>query len=257
MKPPTKQDPLTSPLFYCRTLGDSPSSVWLTNEEANHAIKSRRLRIGHGVYLTDGNGRLAEGSIAEIIARPVQVLITVDQIQSLPPPDITLTLASALPKGERQGTMLDMATQLGMSAFIPLNCAFSAVRFQDKMIDRWNRIILSACKQCRQVYLPEIRAARDLRSLIKNLGAQSLVIYGHQSGASIHGVVSKITGSTKEIVVVIGPEGGFDRFELELLAEHDQSIAVSLGSHVLRTETAGVALLGATTGILPTALSEQ
>ena len=252
-----KQKHRKPPLFICESLLEGQPTASISGEDASHALKSRRLRIGDQVQLTNGNGLLGEGTIDDIVARPTEVLVRLARFEASTPAKISLTLASALPKGERLGTMLDMATQLGMNCFIPLDCAYSSVKFQEKMIHRWQRVIRSACKQCRQLYVPTIRSGSDVQSLLQSLGTNTLALYGHHLGAPVRDAAERITATTAEIMIVVGPEGGFNAAEFGLLAQHPQVFGISVSAQILRTETAGVALLGATTGILQPLVHSQ
>ena len=138
--------------------------------------------------------------------------------------------------------MLSMATQLGMNSFIPLLCDYSVTRYDEKMHDRWQRIILSASKQCRQCYFPEIQSGRGLSEIIFQQGEDTVLIVGDHQGQSAIPLFSRIEPNTKQVVFLIGPEGGFSDEELALM-ESQNVLKLRLSSQILRTEAAAVSML--------------
>jgi 16S rRNA (uracil1498-N3)-methyltransferase len=145
-------------------------------------------------------------------------------------------LAAAMPKGERQRTLLDMGTQLGMASFTPLLCARSIVKPSAKARGRWQRICLQACKQSRQPYLPEIHAPKTPEEFVDHMRlyhAESLV--AHTTAKPI----TAVDVSADEVALLVGPEGGFTAQEITTLHSLGAR-SVSLGTHALRVETAAI-----------------
>ena len=237
------------PLFYHADLAHSTAQTYITGSEAVHISRARRLGNGDEVHLTDGVGNLARGQIAQIDERPLRVQVSIQHRQYIAPPPVEIVLAAALPKGEHQSVMLDMATQLGMNRFIPLHCERSVVRLQPRMHERWLRIIHSASKQCRQCNFPTIDAATDLAELLERGDDDSdrLVLVGAHDGIGISQLNHQ--QSLSQVLLLIGPEGGFSPSELTRLARR-AAFNIALGAQILRTETAAVALLAATNQML-------
>jgi len=238
----------SAPLFYQTEWSPSATSseletLTLTGDEARHAINARRLREGDAVEISNGRGAHGTGIVESAISRPPQLTLSIEKTTIESQTGIELVLASALPKGERQSTLLDMATQLGMQRFIPLDCDFSAVRFQSKMITRWQRILLSGCKQSRRTYLPKIDLQTSIAQLLTTIDEFSLVLYGARQGETLSDAVNNAIQIGRRVVVVIGPEAGFSETEIKLLQDHPKAFAMTAGPHILRTETAAIALL--------------
>ncbi len=233
---------IDSPLFFCEALTADNPVLMLTGEEATHVVNARRLGEGDRIYLTNGSGVLGVGTISTMTRHPISLRVSLTQCQTVPAPETELTLASALPKGDRTRTLLDMSTQLDMQVFQPLDCARSTVRDQPKKHERWRRIIISAAKQCRQVHFPRIEGPRSVRELLSTGPRETLVIYGDPSGDSLYQVTQGILHPPARLMILIGPEGGFDPEEIRLLKTHG-AVAVNGGRLILRTETAAVTLL--------------
>ena len=225
--------------FYTTEALNSDQRIYLSEQESLHAIKSRRLSVGQGIQLINGQGQLAQAEIAEVNKK--QVAVNVGSIKTVPQPACSLTIATAIPKGDRQKVMLDMMTQLGVSKIVPLECEYSVTRFSHNMFEKWQRVCIEACKQSQQAWLPEIALPQSL---------QSFVIHELESEAKVKKILfADLSGSTateidvtsvSEIVILIGPEGGFSATEINFLRSQKLD-AITLGSAILRTETACVA----------------
>ncbi|MBT5345007.1 MAG: hypothetical protein HOL03_08990, partial [Acidiferrobacteraceae bacterium] len=108
--------------FYLPGLTGCETQALLSEPQASHAVRSRRLKVGDPLWLFNGAGHIAPGRISDVVQRPLEVHIDLEAGQELPAPRRRIHLLSALPKSERQVTMLDMATQLGMTDFTVLVC---------------------------------------------------------------------------------------------------------------------------------------
>jgi 16S rRNA (uracil1498-N3)-methyltransferase len=232
-----------APWFYAAALDESAAAVLLTEEEARHVMAARRLVVGDTVCVTNGRGLVACGVITSASNRPPEVAVSIAEIQKLPP-GIPVHLASALPKGDRQKTMLDMATQAGMQIFTPLRCERSIAAPGKNAAERWQRVTIESSKQCRRAWLPEIRPEAALADFLDAQSSGAQLFLASADGVSVSDLPQ--AAMNQELVILVGPEGGFTSDELILIHGHCRG-EVRLAPSVLRTETAavlGVALLG-------------
>lgn len=220
------------PSFYHPRLSGSESSIVLSQEEGLHAVKARRLKVGRDVRVFNGQGLVGEAVIAEIERRKVSVDVTL--LQQHDKPNCRPVIATAIPKGDRQKVMLDMLTQLGVSEIIPIRCERSITHFNDSMASKWQRIMIEACKQSQNPWLPALGDEIKLLDLINDDGKQ--FVYTDLSGQNAETVFT----SGQAQIILIGPEGGFSDAELNALIKLNVS-TLSLGGHILRTEAAAVA----------------
>jgi 16S rRNA (uracil1498-N3)-methyltransferase len=228
--------------FYLPALAAAGESLQLTGEEAHHAASVRRLRAGDAVTLFDGHGNLAQARITAINARGREIALAVGERAKQPPPRPKVQLCCALPKGERLATLLDMATQLGMTSFTPLRCVHGVVQPSENLIARSQRICLEACKQSRRAWLPELRAAVTPAEAATQAAARGeLVLVAHPGGDALS---SMGTNEDRAVTILIGPEGGFAETELAAMLTTGAK-RFSLGDAILRIETAAVAALAA------------
>ena len=229
------------PSFYCPELNsalfesDAPL-ITLSKNESAHAIKSRRLRQGQEVNLLNGQGGFSKGSIVVVDKRAVEIQLT--SFRQKPKNSSSITIATAIPKGDRQKVMIDMLTQLGVSRVIPLNCEHSVTRYSDNLALKWERAAIEACKQSQNPWLPTISSAQTIERLLNSEDAK--LAYADASGESIELLGrSLFQDKTVNLTVIIGPEGGFSDNEIKLMAEQ-KCLPIKLGDFILRTESAAI-----------------
>lgn len=236
-------------LFFQDPIPDPGSLQTMVGPEALHACRSRRLAVGENLYLTDGKGMVARARIEDRSPRCDSLTVMIEETVVNPAPSPRLVLASAIPKGDRQSVMLGMAVQLGMNDYIPLECDRSATRYSDRMNHRWRKVVLESMKQCRQTHMPAIRDARTLEHLLdvsrEPVEKRSRVlIVGDPQGDCADVDDCADWARLEEIVLIVGPEGGFSSAEKQLL-KREKVLKLRLSDRILRTETAAISLCSA------------
>lgn len=229
---------MSPPWFFHEAPPAPGERALLAGDEARHAAGSRRLGEGDRLVLFDGRGTVAETVFAA--SRRGEVEVEGLERRLHPPPVRRVVLASALPKGDRLSTMLNMATQLGVGAFRPLDCERGVVRPREVHEQRWRRIAIEACKQSRRPWLPAIdppARPADLLASLPTIEAEAL--FAHPGGVPLREV-----RVPDHVLLLVGPEGGFTDEEVHAAAAAgDDATLVSLGDSILRIETAAVALV--------------
>lgn len=238
---------MATPWFHVDALPEPGGIVLLDKREAKHALGPRRLGEGDEVVVFDGRGGWATARIGGRDDRG-DLQLAIDTHEQETPESPAIELAASLPKGDRLGTMLDMATQLGIARFTPLKCDFSVISLDRKRQDpaeRWTRIMLEACKQSRRATLPEIGPESTPISTIERASSEgSLVVVGDAEAPP----PSETLASAAKVVILVGPEGGFSPPEQSMLAEAETEgrlRRMSIGRGVLRVETAATAMVAA------------
>lgn len=231
---------MSEPFFYFSNLAAAGDRATLTGEEAQHAVGARRLRAGDALVLFDGRGLTARATLVAVRERGRALDLRLGEHPAHRPPPPPIHLACALPKGDRLSTLLDMATQLGMSTFTPLDCTHSVVQASPSNLARMHRVCLEACKQSRRAWLPAIAPVANVATVTTNVqdpgarlviaqpGGLSWSAFGHEPG--------------QPVTILVGPEGGFSEQELAQ-ARAAGAQAIGLGDAILRIETAAVTLL--------------
>jgi len=246
------------PRFHCPpshcTLAPG-AQIDLPDAAAYHALKVLRLKAGDPVTLFDGRGgewraelvgksggKVGAGGTAH--AHLHAVLREFDPREAESP--LEITLAQALPAGDKMDWIVEKCVELGVAAIQPLAAKRSIIRLSAERMARrvahWNAIASAACEQCRRNRVPEVAPVLDLPqylALAKAQNAQRLML---EPGAlSTLRAVPKPSGP---LIVMIGPEGGWEEGELQA-AQVAGFERLQLGTRVLRTETAGMAVLAA------------
>lgn len=159
--------------------------------------------------------------------------------------NIDITLFQGLPKSDKMDMIVQKCTELGVNTFCPVVMTRSISKFNDKKaeskkIDRWLKIAHEAAKQSKRTRLPDMLTPLNTKELVEMFKEYDLVIvpYENENSLGIKEALEK-HNSAKKIGVLIGPEGGFDDSEIELIQEAS-GVVVTLGPRILRTETAGL-----------------
>jgi 16S rRNA (uracil1498-N3)-methyltransferase len=194
--------------------------VTLSDEELRH-VKVKR-DASEKIAVFDGKGTVGVGHL-------IKDKVELESIQEFERDD-SLVVASAVPKGDRFEWMLHKLTELNVSAIIPMKTRYSVVLPREKK-GRWQRILIEACKQCKRAWLPEVHELTDFNDVLKMKSDVKIIL--DQAG-------KPLTHSNKKTLVLVGPEGGFDKTEIEA-AEKAGFVKASVGKNVLRIETAAVA----------------
>ncbi len=233
------------PSFYHSQLNRESDDIALSLDESQHALKARRLRIGDTVSVINGQGLSAQCELvnAENSVAQLKVLSVVHTPTAQP----SLTIASALPKGDRLRTLIDMLAQLGVVHFIPLKCKYSVQQSSLSVLSKLQRYALEACKQSDNPWLLQIGAEHTVSSLLQHYASlnslNSGLLYAHAGdNAKALSQCGVLVDQVKiDWCVAIGPEGGFSPPECAAFTDA-RVAAVRLGPTILRTETAAVAV---------------
>tara|TARA_Y100000766_G_scaffold261466_1_gene252014 strand:+ start:405 stop:1139 length:735 start_codon:yes stop_codon:yes gene_type:complete len=231
--------------FYKSDLTEKSSEVTLDGDEARHALKVRRIKRHELVSVFNGRGTIAICEIMETSEKPAMIFLKIleHHHETLRKPSIHLI--SSIPKGEKQILMLDMATQVGISEFTPLTCNRSINYPAIHAFKRWERKLIEACKQSRRLWIPELHELVCINEWINNIDlSDACIIYGDSSGKPINSIEIDQISDMEKIWIAVGPEGGFNQEEIQILDEKNAS-KVRIGDNNLRIETAAVVLSAA------------
>jgi 16S rRNA (uracil1498-N3)-methyltransferase len=218
------------------------SQVELAGSEQHHLAHVLRIREGACVTLFDDSGAEFTAEVTELKRSTVrlEILARHEVSRELSWP---LTLAVALPKGERQQWLVEKAVELGVGQLVPLTCERGVAQPGDNATSRLERWVVAACKQCGRNRLMRIATPQTPSALYAHRD-ERIVLVAHPSpeARSLRQVLPELSDDCREIVVVIGPEGGFTDDELAKI-QHPQVEMVQLGPRILRVETAAISLV--------------
>lgn len=152
----------------------------------------------------------------------------------------TLCLAQSIIKGDAMMQILDSATQLGITEITPI--ISSRVQIRSINQDRYNKRLLESAEQSERLSIPKLNIAANLEHFLKH-NEFDKIFYANEMENEKKKLSSDLIKNEDKIAIIIGPEGGFTDDEINMMAGAWNAYSVSLGSNVLRAETAAAALL--------------
>lgn len=234
---------MVEPLFFQPDLV-ATKEVVITGDEAKHAVSVRRMRIGEAIAVTNGKGLKLRGKVIAFdkASLTLEVFETIQETQ----PELQYVLVQALAKGDRDELAIQAATELGVAAILPWQATRSVSIWEGKKKEtgraRWQQIVLEAAKQSLRSFVPSVGDVVTTAELASVLPTFDLVLVLDPTGEKKLRDLKYPAGG--KVAIVVGPEGGISPEELQKFAGAE---IINLGSNVLRTSTAGPAVLAALT----------
>ena len=211
----------------------------LVGDEARHLARVLRAKVGDAVTVFDGRGQAWEATVAALGREKVSL-----DIGAAHPTETvgrrSLTLAVALPKGDRQKWMVEKITELGVARLVPLITTRGVAEATDAATARLERGVIEACKQCGRDTLMEIGGAESITGVLAAIAAGTRKMIADPGGVPLAAPLFAEHDTSTAVLVLVGPEGGFTSAEVAA-AEAAGATRVSLGHHILRVETAAIA----------------
>jgi len=227
-------------LFFTDQINDG-STQTLDKDDAHHAIKVLRLKLGEVIKISDGVKKWVSGSIIEISKK--ELTISISERGDFEEKKPELVLVQAVTKSERNKEMLELAIEAGVDRIIPWQAERSISKWQSDSAQKWEIGIKEACKQARQVRLPKLMPMLTTAGVVQLLSKEARIIVFHESAGEKFAQL-QLPESLAYIYLVIGPEGGISQSELSKF-ENGGSKIVRLGETVLRSAHAGFAAISA------------
>ncbi len=210
-----------------------------------------RMRKGDSLVLLDGTGYEYLAVLEEADGPTLRARVR-ERRKGPPEPPVEIILYQSLIKGDRFDWVLEKGTELGVAGFVPLLVQRSVVRPRDDRPargERWRRVVTEAAEQCGRAVLPEISPVTELEDALASASGLRLLPWEEERALGLRTALRKMTPSPARrgrltVSLFVGPEGGFAPEEVESARARGAQI-VSLGSRVLRSETAGIAAVAA------------
>jgi 16S rRNA (uracil1498-N3)-methyltransferase len=226
---------------------DEPLSIGdatLTGPEAHHLIHVMRAVPGEQVVLFDGHGAEFQAVVGKIGRGEVKLsVLSRDEVDR--ESSIHVTLAVALPKGDRQKWLIEKAVELGVACIVPLSTERGVAQPIESALVRLRRLVIEASKQCGRNRLMQIETPWNWSELVAGTPHEASRLLAHpRLDPSTHPWVAL----SDRVVAAIGPEGGFSDAEVSLALDAGWQ-PVDLGGRILRVETAALALATLATGV--------
>lgn len=223
------------------------TEIDIIGADVNHITKVLRMKAGEELFVSDGENNLYQCAIQEIISDKVIVEI-IEKVEVTTELSSKIYLFQGLPKADKMDLIVQKAIELGVHEIIPVLTKRSVVKLDEKKakkkVERWNVIAESAAKQAGRGYIPVVKEVMKYESALVYAKGLDVRLIPYELANDMHvtkEIISNIrTGQS--LGVFIGPEGGFEREEIDN-ALNLQAQPITLGKRILRTETAGLAIL--------------
>ncbi|PKM92735.1 MAG: 16S rRNA (uracil(1498)-N(3))-methyltransferase [Elusimicrobia bacterium HGW-Elusimicrobia-4] len=227
----------------------------ISGSEAHHLKDVLRKKVGDAVFLFDGKGNEYTAEIERLRDKEIELKI-LSKTQRNSEPKIKINLYQSIPKLKKFDFIVEKSTELGVSKIIPVISERTvpelSLRAKAKQ-SRWQKIALSAAKQCGRTVVPEISSITDFQSAVKSVcvgknlsESVSLIPWECEQKTTLKQLLSdakaSATHSLLAINLFIGPEGGFSTAEIERACKCG-IIPITLGKRILRTETASIVVI--------------
>jgi len=243
---------MSIPRFFVPLPLQPGATLVLPETVAHHALRVLRLPVGSPIVLFNGEGGAWQATLA---AQGKQALA---ELTAFDPRDTELpgrvTLVQGIATGDKMDWIVEKAVELGAHTVAPIAAQRSVLRLSgerlEKRIQHWQRVAQAACEQCGRNRLPVVRAPVTLAQWLADpANAEGLRLMCHPDASDTLAGALPARPTAAALTLLVGPEGGWSDEELELAGRHEVR-RVRFGARVLRTETAGVALLAATGALL-------
>ncbi len=219
--------------------------VVIAGEDARHIARSLRMQSGESLILCDSIGTDYNGRV-ESVADDRVVVRVLNFCKSVAEPGVRVTVYQGLPKADKMDSIVQKSVETGAVGIVPVMTARCVSKPDEKAaakkIIRWQKIAQEAAKQSGRGIIPQVAPLTDFRQAVKQAAqAGEIILFFEGGGQSI----SKLANvETRELAIFIGPEGGFEQSEVDFAVENGAAVG-TLGTRILRTETAPIAALSA------------
>lgn len=229
-------------------ISEETGTVCITGTDVNHICNVLRMKPGEEFYVNDGS---ASGKYLCAMQAAAEEQVTcriLQRIRETSELSCEITLYQGLPKADKMELIIQKAVELGVSRIVPVAMKHCVVKLEDKKaqvkINRWQGIAEAAAKQSKRDVIPKIDSVMSLKEALAEASEfeVSLMPYENAEGMDFTRKFLESIKPGDRVAIFIGPEGGLDDSEVAMaLANGTQP--VTLGRRILRTETAGLAVL--------------
>ncbi len=239
---------ITMKHFFVSGISERDGWISVSGDDVNHIKNVLRMKVGEELLISDGEGTDYHCSISAFENDEVLCQV-MDTETSCAEPTVKFYLFQGLPKADKFEHIIQKAVELGVYEIIPVEMARSIVKYDAKKqktkTERWQKIAEGAAKQSRRGIIPEVKAPMSMGKALEYAKEHlDLIMIPYENFKNMK--------STKELIssikpgmqagFFVGPEGGFEPSEVKA-AEEAGAVQISLGSRILRTETAPLMLL--------------
>lgn len=217
--------------------------IEIFSDEAKHILNVMRMEIGDTLTICDGQSNDCLCRICETGKNCLKAKIE-ETTKSESEPKTKITLYQGLPKSDKMELIIQKCVEIGVCRIVPVITERAVVKIEkgakeDKKTERWQKIAESAAKQSGRGIIPAVERPMKFKDAIEEAvkNGEAIIPYENEKDRGLKEFVKN--SKAENIGIFIGPEGGFDKKEIEFAVENGV-MSVTLGKRILRTETAGI-----------------
>ena len=234
----------TTTRLYTDQILNCSEALQLENKTSHHLIKVLRAKIGSQLTLFNGDGFDYSATLNDIKSKNIAILSIANKKAIDNESPLNITLLQGISRGDRMETTIQKSVELGINQIIPITCTRSNYTIKTerahKKIEHWKQVIISACEQSGRSKIPQLKDIMTFSDAIKLYDDNLKLILSTDATQSL----KSLTSTNKNICVCIGPEGGLTQEEVTQSINNSYQ-DIKFGPRILRTETAGPAVLSA------------
>ena len=229
------------PHFYVNPKDIKDKNFTIENEQFHYLSNVRRFSVGDEINIFDGLGNSYKARIDNIDKKSIHG--TIISSKTLVLPNKKISLYTAIPKGERFDWLIEKASEIGISKIVPVIYIRSVVKeLSENKTERYKKISISASSQSWRADIMSIEQPVKFNETVEKISAQkdtlNILPWESEEDKNILNVLNE-NKDIKNINIFIGPEGGFDKTEIDIALKNDFK-TVTLGKNILRVETAAI-----------------
>lgn len=235
------------PKFFVKNNQVNENTINIIGTDVNHIANVLRLKIDDEIKVCNvDEGTNYKTQIVEINKENVKCNI-LEEVESNAEAGVHINILQGLPKAEKMELIIQKCTELGVSEITPVEMERCIVKLDlksaSKKQERWQKIAEVAAKQSGRDKIPTINNVINIKNVCKMLTDYDIVLvpYENEKTVTLKEVLNKLPRKNLKIAIIIGPEGGFEEKEIQMLEQNNCKI-VTLGNRILRTETVAIAM---------------
>lgn len=221
--------------------------IFIIGSDVNHIKNVLRMKPGEKVGISDGNNKKYICRLEQFAQGEIAAVIEAEQISDTELPS-KIYLFQGVPKSDKMEFIIQKAVELGVYEVIPVITKRTVVKLDEKKAvkkaERWNSISESAAKQSGRSVIPKVAPVVTLKEAFKMARELDVCLFPYELAEGMEKTRASVSSieKGKSIGIFIGPEGGFEKAEVEEALQSGAEV-ITLGKRILRTETAGLAML--------------
>ena len=229
--------------FYHSNPLDLNQIIILDEFSSHHALRVMRVKVDDFLVLFNGDGFEYRGRVSDINKKTINVEILSKEKNNSESP-ININLFQSISSNEKMDMVIQKATELGVSSIQPIFTSRSTIKLSldrtKKRLIHWKQVSISACEQSGRSKIPTIKSPIEFDQISEGIKTNSLNLLLHPD--NLEESSNLPNEYSRDINIFIGPEGGFSKDEV-LLLKKQNCINIKLGTRILRTETAPLAII--------------